>query len=230
MIEAVTARAHGVLGPSGRPMPRDVPDRGQRKSVSNDEPGARRGRGRRPAHEVRADIYDSVGKLLLSEGMADLTFERIARLAGVSKTTLYRWWPSVGVLALDCYVHAVQTRLAFPDTGNLAADLRVQLNAFVEIMTRTPGGRVLTELIGASQTDPSLAAEYRRLYSSVRRQTAIERLRKAQLAGQIRDDVDLQVIIDQLWGAVYHRILIPDEPVTERFVESLIDNVLRGVS
>lgn len=189
----------------------------------------RRGRGRRPADEVRSDVYDSVGEVLLSEGMAGLTFERVARLAGVSKTTLYRWWPSIGVLALDCYVHAVETRLAFPDTGEIRADLTAQLTAFADIMTQTPGGRVLAELIGASQTDPSLAAEYRRIYSSVRRRIAVERLRTAQLSGQIREDVDLEVVIDQLWGAIYHRVLIPDQPVSKEFVESLVDNLLGGV-
>ena len=52
----------------------------------------RRGRGRRPADEVRADVLRAVGDLLLTEGSADLTFERVARVAGVSKTTLYKWW------------------------------------------------------------------------------------------------------------------------------------------
>lgn len=190
----------------------------------------RRGRGRRPADEVRKDIYDSVGAVLLSEGMGDLTFERISRIAGVSKTTLYRWWPSVGSLVLDCYVHAVDARLAFPDTGDLRQDLLSQLRAFVEVMTRTPGGRVLAEIIGQSQTDPELSAEYRRLYSSVRRRLAVERLRKAVEAGQLRADVDPEVLIDQLWGAVYHRVLVPDVPVDDAFVQALVDNLLRGVS
>nr|BFF17217.1 hypothetical protein GCM10025730_07380 [Promicromonospora thailandica] len=86
-----------------------------------DTPPARtRGRGRRPADEVRADVLRAVGDVLLAEGIADLTFERVARLSGVSKTTLYKWWPSKGALALDGYFHAVQDRLAFPDTGTSA--------------------------------------------------------------------------------------------------------------
>ena len=49
-----------------------------------------RGRGRRPADEVRLDVLRAVGDLLLTEGSADLTFERVARMSGVSKTTLYK--------------------------------------------------------------------------------------------------------------------------------------------
>jgi AcrR family transcriptional regulator len=179
---------------------------------------------------VRADVLRTVGELLLGEGSADLTFERVARLAGVSKTTLYKWWPSKGALALDGYFHAVEETLAFPDTGDVRADLLSQLRAFSKIMTTTPGGRVLTELIGHSQTDEELAVAFRRLYSSHRRRIAAERLRRAQEAGQIRPEVDVQIIVDQLWGAVYHRLLIPDEPVTDDFITGLVSNLLDGIA
>lgn len=172
----------------------------------------------------------TVGALLLSEGSADLTFERVSRAAGVSKTTLYKWWPSKGALALDGYFHAVEQTLAFHDTGDIRADLISQLRAFAELLTRTPGGRVLAELIGQSQTDGELAAAFRRLYSSQRRHLAGERLRQAQDVHQIRSDVDVQIVVDQLWGAVYHRLLIPDEPITDRFILGLVSNLLDGVA
>jgi AcrR family transcriptional regulator len=179
---------------------------------------------------VRADVLQAVGALLLEEGVADLTFEKVARLSGVSKTTLHKWWTSRGALALDGYFHAVEETLAFPDTGDIRADLISQLHAFVTVMTQTAGGRVLTELIGEAQTDAQLAASYRALYSSERRRLAGERLTRAVESGQIRPDVDVQVLVDQLWGAAYHRLLIPDEPVTREFVVALVTNLLDGVA
>lgn len=190
----------------------------------------RRGRGRRPAEEVRGDVLRTVGDLLLNEGMAELTIERAARLSGVSKTTIYKWWPSKGALALDGYFHAVEDVLTFPDTGDIRADLTTQLRSFVHVMTQTPAGRVLTELIGQSQTDAELASAYRALYSSGRRELAVIRLTHAQQLGQIAPHVDVRVIIDQLWGAVYNRLLIPDEPVTPAFVDSLISNIFGGIA
>ncbi|MEV0241712.1 TetR/AcrR family transcriptional regulator C-terminal ligand-binding domain-containing protein [Streptomyces sp. NPDC050674] len=189
-----------------------------------------RGRGRRPADEVRADVFRVVGEVLLTEGIADLTFERVARLSGVSKTTLYKWWPSKGALALDGYFHAVEETLAFEDTGDIRADLTRQLRAFAHIMTATPAGRVVTELIGQSQTDEDLATAFRSLYSSERRRLAGERLSRAKEQGQIREDIDVQVVVDQLWGAVYHRMLIPDEPVTDEFVVALVSHLIDGIS
>lgn len=175
-------------------------------------------------------MLEAVGAHLLREGMADLTFERVARDAGVSKTTLYKWWPSKGALALDGYFHAVQQTLAFPDTGDIRADLLDQLLAFTRIMTRTPAGRALLELIGQAQTDPELAVAFRELYSSQRRRIAGDRLRLAQEHGQIRPDVDVEVVVDQLWGAAYHRLLIPDEPVTDDFARALVANLLDGIA
>ncbi|MFF7490482.1 TetR/AcrR family transcriptional regulator C-terminal ligand-binding domain-containing protein [Streptomyces luteogriseus] len=189
-----------------------------------------RGRGRRPADEVRADVFRVVGEVLLNEGIADLTFERVARLSGVSKTTLYKWWPSKGALALDGYFHAVEETLAFEDTGDIRADLTRQLRAFAHIMTGTPAGRVVTELIGQSQTDEDLATAFRSLYSSERRRLAGERLLRAKEQGQIRDDVDVQILVDQLWGAVYHRMLVPDEPVTDDFVVALVSHLIDGIT
>jgi len=200
------------------------------KPAANETAAPRRGRGRRPADEVRADVLRTVGAILLDEGIADLTFERVAREAGVSKTTIYKWWTSRGALAMDGYFHAVETTLEFPDTGDVRADLTTQLHAFVHLMTKTPAGRVLTELIGEAQTDAELSSAYRGLYSSGRRRLAVERMERAQEAGQIRPEVDPRVLVDQLWGATYHRLLIPDEPVDERFADALIANLFGGIA
>ncbi|GAA3909837.1 TetR/AcrR family transcriptional regulator [Streptomyces sp. NPDC003737] len=92
-------------------------------------PAGGRGPSRRPAYCRRP---------ALTEGVADLTFERVARAAGVSKTTLYKWWPSKGALALDGYFHAVEEALTVPDTGDIHADLLTQLRAFAHVMTYPP--------------------------------------------------------------------------------------------
>jgi hypothetical protein len=54
-------------------------------------------------------------------------------------------------------------------------------------------------------------------------------MRRAQDRGQLRADADPQILVDQLWGACYHRLLLPDEPLTEEFAERLVANLLHGV-
>ena len=190
---------------------------------------ARRGRGRRPADDVRRDILTAAGTLLLDEGMTTFTIERVAATAGVSKMSIYKWWPSKGALALDGYFNAVANTLAFPDTGDIEADLLTQLHAFVHLTADTPAGRTITELIGQAQTDPDLAAAYREHYSGPRRKLAVEAIQRAQQRGQLRTDADSRIIVDQLWGACYHRLLIPDEPLTEEFATGLVTNLMRGL-
>ena len=192
-------------------------------------PPARRGRGRRPADEVRHDILTAAGALLLAEGMAAFTIERVAAEAGASKMTIYKWWPSKGALAFDGYFSAVEDTLTFPDTGDIGADLTTQLCAFVRLMTQTRAGRVVAELIGQAQTDPDLSAAFQEHYSIPRRRLAVQEIEKARRRGQIRPDTDPGVVVDQLWGACYNRLLVPDQPLTEEFARTLVAQLMNGI-
>ncbi|WP_331461349.1 TetR/AcrR family transcriptional regulator [Micromonospora tarapacensis] len=192
-------------------------------------PPLRRGRGRRPAGQVRAEILTAAGNLLLDEGMAGFTIEKVAAQAGASRMTIYKWWPSKGALALDGYFSVVAPVLAFPDTGDIVADLTNQLVSFVHLLTDTSAGRVVSQLIAQSQTDPDLSAAFRERYSGPRRAISVQALEKAVARGQLRADIDPESVIDQLWGACYHRLLIPDQPLTEQFVVTLVDNLIRGL-
>src|SRR4051794_40927271 len=73
------------------------------KEAVQTQQNPRAGRGRRPAAEVRTAALEAAADLLFGEGISAVTHERVASLAGVSKTTLYKWWPSPGALASDAY-------------------------------------------------------------------------------------------------------------------------------
>jgi AcrR family transcriptional regulator len=189
----------------------------------------RRGRGRRPAADVRADVLAAAGALLLEQGMAGFTIEGVAARAGASKTTIYKWWESKGALALDGYFHAVADTLAFPDTGSIRDDLLAQLRSFIHLVSHTSAGRAITELIGAAQTDPALAHALHRLYAGPRRDLAVTALQRAQARGQLRPDIDLESVHDQLWGACYHRLLVSGQPLDDAYAARLIANVMDGI-
>lgn len=94
---------------------------------------------------------------------------------------------------------------------------------------RRPGRRVIAGLVGQAQTDPDLSAALLERYSGPRRELAVAAMRRAQHRGQLHAGIDPQVLVDQLWGACYHRLLLPDEPLTEDFATQLVDNLLHGV-
>lgn len=191
---------------------------------------ASRGRGRRPADVVRAEILEAAGRLLFDEGMARFTVERVASLSGASRMTIHKWWPSKGALAFDAYRASVATVLTFPQTDDVEADLRAQLHAFVQLITETRAGRVISELMGQAQTDPVLRAAMVTHYTTPRRNLGVERMKRGQAEGQLRNDIDPYVVVDQLWGACYHRLLNPDLPVTLAFADALLDNLWHGIA
>lgn len=186
-------------------------------------------RGRRPADEVREEVLQAAGELLFADGMSGFTIEKVAALSGASKMTIYKWWPSKGALALDGYFRKVEPELGFPDTGEIERDLRVQLRAFLGVIRDTVGGGIIGELIGQAQLDPDLKAAFLQRYSGPRRALAVAALRRAQERGQLDAATDPEVVVDQLWGACYHRLLVPDQPLTADFVDALLANVLWGI-
>lgn len=192
------------------------------------EPSPRRRRGRRPADEVRTEVLDATTRVLLDEGITAVTFERIARESGASKTTLYKWWPSPGVLAAEAYVAHSGPVLEFPRTGDLRADLIAQVSAFLDLLTSGRAAHPVAGLIGAAQSDPQLARAWADSYALPRRELARDRLRAAQREGQLDDEADLDLIVDQIWGACYHRLLVLQVPVVDIDATLLVTTVLRG--
>ena len=193
-------------------------------------PAAAPRRGRRPAGEVRTEVLDATAALMLEEGVRAVTFDRVAARAGASKTTIYKWWPTPGALAAEAYFVTSESELEFPDTGDIATDIRAQLRAFVQLLTAGGSGKVIAELIGAAQTDPNLAAAVSKNYTMPRRTLAIRYFERARDRGQLRADVDLSLLVDQLWGACYNRLLVPDAPLNRAFADALVANTLGGAA
>lgn len=190
----------------------------------------RGGRGRRPADEVRAEILAAAQEVLHAEGMASFTVERVASDSGASRTTIHKWWPTKGTLALEALFHTVEVGLRFPDTGDIEADLRSQLRTFTRTISGTSTGRILAQLIGQAQMDPRLAARLTDGFIGPRRRRAVDAIEAARVRGQLHEDVDAEIAAHQLWGAVYYRLLLtPDRPPTEAFVDRLLDQTLRGL-
>lgn len=204
-------------------------------SQQTPEPSAAKppsGRGRRPTAVVRAEALATAGELLTSEGVAGFTLEKVGLRSGVSRVTLNKYWPSRGALALDAYLHQTQDRISFQDTGDIARDLVHVITAWADHLSDPDQRRAFTQLIGTAQSDPELAAAFDSHYFGPRRLESIQLLAAAVERGQLRDDVDLPLIVDMVWGPCYQRLLLPDldGTLTASFISNLVDTVLRGVA
>ena len=187
-------------------------------------------RGRPRSETARRAILEAAGNLLIEEGMEKFTIEGVAARSGVSKMTIYKWWPTKGALALDGYATFAEPRIAFRDTGDVRADLIAEVEALIRLLTETSAGAVIAGLVGAAQTDRILAQELRERYFIPRRQMGIDVLRRGQSQGSVRDDLNLEVVIDQVYGAIYNRLLIGVQPIDVSMATSLVDYIFQGIA
>src|SRR5690349_24183101 len=85
--------------------------------------GAGAPRGRPRSAEADRAILTATVDLLAERGLAAMSIEEVAARAGVGNTTIYRRWPSKGLLALDAFVDSFREEQPLPDTGTLRGDL-----------------------------------------------------------------------------------------------------------
>jgi AcrR family transcriptional regulator len=157
-----------------------------------------------------------------------MTIEDVAARAGVGKSSIYRRWPTKGTLALDAFLVDFLTQQPAVDTGVLEDDLREALTLWAGAVVGTPTGRALVGLIAEAQDDEDLARGWiERVMTPVRDQhrTMVDR---AIQRGEIPVDTDVDVIMDLLYGAAYHRLLQGHLEVTPQFIELVARMVAQG--
>jgi AcrR family transcriptional regulator len=187
-------------------------------------------RGRPRSERARKAILDAASELLLARGLSAVSMDAVAERAGVSKATIYRWWPTKETLALDAlYTEWAAARPHPRDTGSLRGDLLSLLRPWARLAGSRPYGRVVAALLTEAQTDPVFAAEYRERFVEPRRQQARDIFRRAIERGEIPADTKVEVALDLLYGPLYHRLLHGHAPLNDRFVREVIDMVLDGV-
>jgi AcrR family transcriptional regulator len=187
-------------------------------------------RGRPRSEKARTAILAAAAGLLLDRGLAAVSMDAVAERAGVSKATIYRWWPTKESLALDA-LYAEWAAAGPPprDTGSLRGDLLALLRPWARLASSRPYGRVIAALLTQVQTDPAFAAEYQQRVVEPRRDQARAIVRRAAERGEIASGTKVEVVLDLLYGPLYHRLLHGHARLSDKFVADVIDVVLNGI-
>jgi len=185
--------------------------------------------GRPRSEQARQAIFRSTLTLLQHTTFPELTIEAIAAGAGVGKATVYRWWPNKGALVVDAFASSTEPRLHFPDTGSVYRDMRLQMNQVIALF-RSRRGRIVAALLGAGQSDPELLEAFRQRFLRPRRQEAYKTLRRGIERGELPRNLDLDLVLDTLYGAIYMRFLIRHDELSESYVEQVCHMVLQGAA
>ncbi|WP_205752055.1 TetR/AcrR family transcriptional regulator [Cryptosporangium phraense] len=180
--------------------------------------GNRHGR----SEAARAAVLHAADDLLAERGFAGVTIEGIAERAGVSKQTIYRWWPSKVDVLFEALGDDLAEDLTPPDTGVFADDLRDYLRTLALFLTHSDPGAVLRALTGQAQHDPALAERLRAEHLRPQRERERALLARAGLPPGPGTDAAL----DRLTGPIYYRVLVTGDPVPPSFTDALADAFL----
>lgn len=184
--------------------------------------------GRPRSERARLAILEAAADLLIEGGLAAATIESIAARAGVSKVTIYKWWPTRGAVAIDAYFHRYRQTITFEDTGDVGRDLTTHIRLLIEAF-RGRAGAVMAELIGQAQSDPNLAETLRSRWLKPRRDATAAVLQRSIDRAQIRPGIDIAAVMDQLYAPLYYRLTMQHQPLDDELAETLVRTVLDGV-
>ena len=184
------------------------------------DPKVARPPGRPRSEKARKAVIQSTLALLNRVGFNELSIESVAARAGVGKATVYRWWSNKAELVIDSFVSAVEDELRFPSAGPVLASIHVQMRRWAVIF-RSPLGQIVATVIGAGQSDPEILEAFRAHWVEPRRVEARRLLRLAMKQGDIRSDIDPDMVLDLLYGPLYARLLLKHAPLDEAFVDTV---------
>ena len=188
-----------------------------------------RGRGRPRDEAARRRILKAALDLMDETAFAQVTAEAIAERAGASKATIYRWWPNKAAVVIEAFREAFAPELPLRHTGSLREDLTQQVRNFARVLSGR-GGRMLRSFVIAARSDPEVDAAFRSIWSDPRRAEAKQMLRQKQSSGQLRQDANLDLVLDSLYGPLYYRFLVKNEPPSQKYAETLADLVIQGIA
>ncbi len=187
--------------------------------------------GRPRSQRAARAIIDATLDLLAEEGgVAGVSIEAVAARAGVGKTTIYRRWPNKEALIIDALA---ELKGPFPAIGG--ESVREDLVAIADsLMTDKAGKKRLDcywSVIGGAERHPELIARFNREVIEPRRDVIRAVLRRGIEVGELRPDLDVEVTLWLVMGAVAQRVRAHGAgPIPGDFTGKVIDILLAGIS
>jgi AcrR family transcriptional regulator len=185
----------------------------------------------RRAERSRKAILDATRELLADEGgVRALTVEAVAARSGVAKTTIYRRWRDKWELALDAVMIDMLPRFVDPvDVGDTRGELAAFVTRVVAFLSSSPYGPAMQALVSQIATDPELGRVYREQVVEPRRAQLRPVLERGIARGDLRPDIDLELVHELLVGPVFYRLLFSGAPLDRKLSTRLAAAVVDGM-
>jgi AcrR family transcriptional regulator len=188
------------------------------------ETASHRAPGRPRCEVTHRAVLKAAYELLAEDGIGRFTIERVAARSGVARTTIYRWWPTKGALAMEGFLTAIAAEISVTPTDSVAADMRLVARLFARLLRGT-GGRITRGIIAEGQSDPETMNAFVAGFVEPRRAAARAILRRGIESGELRSDLDIDLAISGLFGPLCMRMLL-NEGLDDSWVDRLVDSVI----
>lgn len=175
-------------------------------------------------------ILDAAASVMQERGYLDMSIEEVACRAKAGKQTVYRHFRSKPRLALEAYLHSAAQKVELPDTGSLAGDLEVYLGQLACSMSRPHKHQWLGGLVAECQADPELAVLFRENVIAAKRKALTTVFQRGIARGEVHPEVDVDVLVDLVYGPMWYRLLISAAPLDEDFAHALARSVVAASS
>jgi AcrR family transcriptional regulator len=185
-------------------------------------------RGRKRSAEAEAAILKATLYLLERQPLRKVTADAIARRAGVSKATIYKWWPNKSLVALDAYQASMTEQVAMPDTGSAEQDFIEQLKSVAAFYAGSLG-RLVCQFLAEGQSDPEFLKLFRERFLYARRDTARVMWLRGVDRGEVRKEIDGEIVLDLIYGPIIFRLLAGHGPLSASESQALVEAVFSGL-
>jgi AcrR family transcriptional regulator len=191
------------------------------------EPSGTAGRPR--DRQIDVAVRHATLAVLDDVGYAGLTVEEVARRAGATKPAIYRRWSSRQRLVLAALSERLGEAGPPPDTGCTLCDLDESLKVFVAAFERLPPD-VLGPLLADSAGDLDLRAALMETLFEPPRAAVRETLERAHARGDLRAEVDIELVLDLLGSLIHYRALFGHARTSDAEIERVVEALLQGIA
>lgn len=185
--------------------------------------GAKKPRGPAVVRRVLEVTLEELGRV----GLAGLSLPRVADLAGINKTSLYRRWPTKEALVAAALELSMPNERDLPDHGDVEADLADLIRELSAFLTSPAGMGVIRIAFADGQTPQTrlLATSMQHTGSTRAPRKVLER---AIRRGELRSTTDIDLLLHTIGGAVLHRVFVERKSADARWARRFIRLLVEG--
>jgi AcrR family transcriptional regulator len=159
-------------------------------------------------------------KLLSEGGISGVSIDEVSRRSGVSKTTIYRHWPSRSALLMDA-CSKLGTRPEIPDTGSLKGDVTALATYLADQLKSARWAAVLPSIIDAAERDPEVAQLHAQLHAGLMI-PYLAIAERAKKRGELAPGQTPSEFVASMVSPFFYRRWFSREPLDDVFVKSVV--------